>query len=389
MTSEPHAMSRALSYTASDGHGAPRRTAWTQRLLTVGWVLLLVLLVLVVLARWVASPIVAGMVNRKLANLKGYHGQVETVKIALWRGGVEANRFELLENGKEQHGPVVRFDEVDLRLAWAALLRGKVGGRLTIDRPQVDLRKTEPATPEDKKKAEDKLKEIEARMDPWQEALRNALPLELTRLEVNDGRIRFTDTSRQPNAEFALDHLHLVLTGLRNRPNGDPLPAKLSLEAATSGSGRLQVSVQADPLADAPRFATTMQVQHLDLTGMNPFLAAYSGVDVARGTFEFYLEAEAKDGAYHGYGKPFFKDLQFKSARDKNDSLGKKIKETAADVVSSVLKNDKDQKVATKAPFSGTFAQNDVDVWTAVDLLLRNAFVQALREGFDRPLGGP
>jgi hypothetical protein len=49
----------------------------------------------------------------------------------------------------------------------------------------------------------------------------------------------------------------------------------------------------------------------------------------------------------------------------------------------SVLKNDEKDQVATKAPFSGTFNQNDVDVWTTVEFLLRNAFVQALREGFE------
>jgi hypothetical protein len=51
--------------------------------------------------------------------------------------------------------------------------------------------------------------------------------------------------------------------------------------------------------------------------------------------------------------------------------------------VTSLMENKDQDQVATKAPFSGNFADNDVDVWTAVVNLMRNAFVQALRSGFE------
>jgi hypothetical protein len=47
------------------------------------------------------------------------------------------------------------------------------------------------------------------------------------------------------------------------------------------------------------------------------------------------------------------------------------------------LENEEKGQVATQTPFSGTFDQNQIDVWAAVANLLRNAFIQALREGFD------
>ncbi|PTY08858.1 hypothetical protein DB347_04620 [Opitutaceae bacterium EW11] len=374
-------MSRALSLDAADDGPESRRSAGPHRLRIWAIVVAAAVFALVVLARWIVSPLATEAINRKLAHLPGYHGRVDTLRISLWRGAVGADGFQLFETGKERHGPVVKFKEVDLRLSWSALFRGKLGGRMIIDRPEIDIQKTETASPENKRKAAAKMREIQSKMEPWQEALRTAIPLEVTRLEVNDGRVHFSDTSHRPVAEFALDRVHLLLTGLKNREGGQRLPARLDLSAVTSGNGRLDVHVQADPLAEAPRFATTMKIQHLDLTGMNAFLAAYSEVKVSKGTFEIYVEANADNGTYQGYAKPFFKDLDFKSAKD---NLGTKIKEAAAEAANAILKNDRDKKVATKAPFSGTFSGNKVDVWTAADLLLRNAFVEALREGFDR-----
>ena len=51
--------------------------------------------------------------------------------------------------------------------------------------------------------------------------------------------------------------------------------------------------------------------------------------------------------------------------------------------MTSLLKNDDNKQVATRAPFAGNFANNDVDIWTTIVNLLRNAFVQAIRGGLE------
>jgi hypothetical protein len=109
---------------------------------------------------------------------------------------------------------------------------------------------------------------------------------------------------------------------------------------------------------------------------------------VSRGVFEMYSEVEARDGAYYGYVKPFFKDLDFKNVTDKDKPVAKRIAEKAVAVVASVLKNDEKEKVATKAPFGGSFKDNEVDIWTTIQNLLRNAFVQALTEGLEGETAG-
>lgn len=343
------------------------------------WITLLVILAIIVAVRFLASPIVESFINKKLNSGPDYRGKVGTVKVALWRAGAELDNVELYPTKGDTQIPLLKVKKAAMRVAWSPLFRGKLAGELKADSPEINVVQTEEKK-DDGKTAKDKIDELKAKIEPWREAIRNAIPIELTRLEVNDAKFHFIDRTHQPNSEIGLDHVHILATGLRNRNDGEELPAKLTVHGVTTGDGQLDVQAQADPLAKTPRFETNMDLKNLHLPACNDFLAGFANADVSSGTFDFYLQAEAKDGGYNGYVKPFMKDLKFKT-------VGKPVLERVAkntvNAVVGVLKNDEKNKVATKAPFSGTFDRNGVDVWTTIENLLRNAFVQALGEGFE------
>lgn len=355
-----------------------RHTGLGRRILNV----LLVLVAVVVLIALLASPIATWAANRKLAHLPDYRGHVGAVTVALWKMGVETSDVVLYDRKGDKELPLVKVKKASMRLTWSALVHGKLGGELKAESPEVNIIKTE-AQPDDGKSAKEKAKEVKDKLEPWRDALQKSFPMELTRLEVNDAKFHFIDRTRQPTPDLVLEHVHLLATGLRNRREGEELPAKLSIQGMTTGHGKLNVAVQADPLAKEPRFSTTMELNDLSLPDCNAFLAAYANADVSSGIFEIYLEATAQNGGYQGYVKPFLKDVNFKTVSDKDKPVVQRLAKSAANAVMSVLKNKEEDKVATKAPFSGTFDQNGVDVWTTVENLLRNAFIQALREGFD------
>ena len=81
--------------------------------------------------------------------------------------------------------------------------------------------------------------------------------------------------------------------------------------------------------------------------------------------------------------KPLFTDLDFRTALDRHKSVGSELKEKVVGAVASILKNDETDQIATKAPFVGNFAENDLDIWETVSNLLRNAFVQVIRGGLE------
>ena len=340
---------------------------------------------LLLLVSVVASPLAKRFINRKLANLPDYHGHVETVNVALWRGAAELKDFVLYDRAEEDKNlPAVRMKRAAFWIDYGALFGGTLGGKAVVESAEINvIKRREFDGPIDAaKEAKDELREKKEMAEPWREALRKTFPIEITSMEVKDTKVRFIDRAHEPNVDVGITGLNMRASGLRTRPKeGEGLPSSVELTGLLTGNGKLKVTVQADPLAEKPHFNSAMELRELSLPPFNSFLHAYTDTDVSSGVFELYTEMKAENGAYHGYVKPFFKDLDFKTSEDKDKNIGQKIKEAAADVVTTVLKNDDKQKVATETPISGNFEENNADVWTTIVNLLRNAFVQSLKEG--------
>jgi hypothetical protein len=377
--SDPTSQNSAASSSRHPGARPHRRNRW---LIALGIVVAVLLLI-----QLVASPIVESILNKKLTQHPEFAGKVSGVTVALWRGAVELKDFSFGERAHQQDPPLLRVQRVTMRFAPGALLRGKLGGAALVDGVELNLIKRDRTekTEEEKERAKQELEEKKAQIRRWQDVLRESLPVTVTRFEVKNARVRFVDITYQPNAEIGIENIHIVATDLQNRPkaNGDPMPAKLNMTGVVTGGGKLKTSLQLDPMSRELRFALNFEVREQQLPAINSFLVAYTDADVSRGTFELFSEIDAENGAYNGYVKPMFHDLDFKTASDKDKNVAEKLKEKVVSAVTSLMENKEQDQVATKAPFSGNFADNDVDVWTAVVNLMRNAFVQALRGGFE------
>lgn len=346
---------------------------------------LIVIVTLLLLVRFVGSPIAKSMVNEKLAQIPGFAGRAEDVTLALWRGAVDVNNFVVYERGHEDDPPLVHIRKASIRLAPGALFGGKIGAAATVDGAELNIVKREKAPEKDEEETSAELQEKKREVQRWQTVFREAVPMELTRLEVKNTRVRFIDITTDPRVDVGVEDLHIVATDLQNRPeaNGDPLPAKIQIDALTTGNGKLHVELQVNPIAKQPRFTANFELREMELPPANSFLLAYANADVSRGSFEVFMEIEAKDGAYDGYVKPLFHDLEFETASDKDKNAAELLAKKVVTTVASVLENDEKEQVATKAPFAGNFAENELDIWSTIGNLFRNAFVQALRGGFE------
>ncbi len=362
---------------------APARAARRRWWRIPAWTLAVVL-GLMLAVQFGGSPLATGFVNRKLGDMPGYAARVERLRILPWLATVKLENFVLSAREAKSGDPIVRLPRASLALSWSDLIRGRVHARALIEDTALAIR-PEPITEEPGQSEEEKERMKQKRIEDarrWQETLRHTFPIELSRLEMRGLRVHYLDTSAEPDAELVIEGIRLVMKGLRNRPQpGEGLPATLVLDANFSSGGTLHVTASADPWARPPRFAANMEVRGLALPPLDGLVRDQASVKVTRGTFEVFAEVNAADGRYTGYLKPFFQDLEIDSLPEKN--VVQRAAVAVADAVSSVLKNDKD-KIATKIPFEGNFDSAEVELWTAVENLLRNAFVQALREGLDR-----
>src|SRR5690606_7594127 len=118
-------------------------------------------------------------------------------------------------------------------------------------------------------------------------------------------------------------------------------------------------------------------VEDVNLPALNESLKAIANVDVGEGTFQLAAEMAGKDGAFQGYVKPFFDNLEFTSSEDEGESLGERIWERLVAGLAWLVKNKSRDQVATRVPFEGRFGDPEVGLWPTIVNLFRHGFIRA------------
>jgi len=349
----------------------PRRVA-----IGLGLVLILLLVARLVLPHFLKSAI-----NDRLAAIPGYTGKVDDVGISIIRGAYSMKNLQIEKRETAGTRPFVAVDAIDFSLVWRELFRGRVVSEIYALRPRVNFVQT--ATKETSQLDFDRR---------WQDVINDLFPIEITHFEVTEGELHFVAPERDPPVDIFIRDLKVVVRGLRNRPdlNQRDQVATVLVEGVTPGNGQLALSSELEPLAPKPRFHLKLKIDKLSLPAMNQFLLAYGNVDVSAGEFTGYLEMIARDNHYQGYFKPFFENLQFKSAADADKSVFARVWEKMVAALARVVTNRDTEQVALRIPFEGDFGDTKVETWESIKTLFRNGFIQALAEGLDghpRPKG--
>lgn len=336
----------------------------------------------------IALPfVVKARLNAKLAGFSDrYTGEVQGVRLALWRGDIVLRGLQLREEGA-----FFKLDlhELEVNLDWGPLLRRRIFvASAKALRPSLRM-KVAPAV-KAAKAAEALVREKARELKAEQGEPQNSRPLpalleelsgfRIDRLEITDGEVIVREGGDQAEARFF--EVQAVVENLTNAAKWSSGPtARGQASARVQDTGSLRIDVKLNPTARQPNFLLTLAVEKLALKEVNPLLRSEYGVDVESGTFDLYVEAEAKDGGFKGYVKPFLEGLKMHGKEDK--SALKIIKEAVVGAVAAVLKNKDSQAVAAKVPFEGKFEDPQAGVWAAAVSVLRNAFLKALGPSFD------
>ncbi|MGC4073383.1 MAG: DUF748 domain-containing protein [Nibricoccus sp.] len=354
-----------------------RASVWFRR----SWHILLVVVIVLVAVRVSLSYAIKALINQRLEKIPEYAGHVEDIDLAVWRGAYQLEGVEILKTTGQTREPFFKAEKIDFSLAWRDLFRGRFVGDFALEKGELVV-VNGPTEESSQKEVVDKR---------WQDAIGDIFPIEITRLEIKDSRVRFVDNNADPKVDIELDGLQVVAKGLRNRPSEKrgPLPAEIELTAKTIGSGDLRVFGGLDVLAEQPRFKLNLELVNVDLTALNDFLLAYGNVDVASGDFQLFLEVAAADGKYEGYVKPFFDHLDFKNVEDKSKPVTQRLWENIVSGLSKLLKNKPRDQVATRIPFSGEFGKTDVGILATIGNLIRHGFGRALSERLEGEIFAP
>jgi hypothetical protein len=347
-----------------------------KRNIGVGWVILLSLVALIVIARLLLPVILLQYLNSELDKHPDYEGNIGGLGMSIFAGSYSLNDIIIHDVHSEEEEPLLQVEKITFDIDYGTLLSGKILGEVVIDRPNIFLvqRPVEDPAPED----------IDRDI---QEATDELMPVTLERLRINDGIVRYWDLTSSPVFNIELRSLNVIAENLSTVPREDKLlPATVRLSAITSGEGQLDMTASFDPLADVPTFDLNFELQNLQLVAYSHFVKEAASLNVVGGTFNLHTEIAAHDGFFTGYAKPLISGLEISPLDPEDTGLLQRIYESAATVIRDILEAPGEEQVGLRVPIEGRFDDPDIGVWTAVITLLRNAFIEALVPSIDHSI---
>ncbi len=341
-----------------------------------GWVItILTIALLLIILRLIFSPLATRVANDYLGGkLPGYYGHLDCIHFAFFRGAyqVEGMYLDKIDSATHKQTPFVEVKLIDLSLEWKALLNGKIVGELFFDSPIVNFTKdkVEPA-------------QVVKDSSTFKQLLDIGMPLDINRFEIENGQVHYKDLTSSPLVDISMNDIYVIAENLRNTV--DPmqvLPSSIDANATVYG-GKVDLKVNLNLLEDAPTFDLKAECKNLNLPDLNSFFKAYGKFTVEKGDFSVYSEVAAKDGGFKGYVKPLIKDLKVLGSSDKDESPLVKLWEGIIDAVAWILKNKKEDQLATKIPLEGRFTDPKPNIIYTIFAMLRNGWIEALNPSLD------
>jgi hypothetical protein len=259
------------------------------------------------------------------------------------------------------------------------LLDGEVVAEIDLHKPKVNF-----VTATEKPKGQQKQQEQIEPADNWTDVVKELAPFSINRFSINDGEVHYRDFSSKPQVDIYVQDLRAEARNLTNtKEQSGSLVASFDGRGTAMGSGQLRFKGRVDPYAKDPTFEADMGLNKLQLTQLNPYLRAFANVDVEKGTFSVDAEFAAKKGQFEGYVKPFIEDLDVLRWNKENESFVNKIWQGIVGTVGELLEDQSRDRAAMRVPIKGRFDNPDIELWSAIGSLFRNAFIEALRRGLE------
>ncbi|MFL6550866.1 MAG: DUF748 domain-containing protein [Povalibacter sp.] len=332
-----------------------------------------IVVVLAVVIRAALPTLILDYTNRKLAALEGYHGHVDDVDLAIWRGAYVIDGLRVMKREGNNETPFIYLPRTDFSVEWRNLFKGAVVAEAKFIQPQINLIQSE------NKKEQQLGTEVN-----WQDQLKGLLPIRINTVTVQDGTITFRTPGIKESDALVAHHVSGTVSNLTNvvKDNRETF-ANFNMSANVLKDGAARVNGSVNPLAPTPTFDVNLAVERVKLPQVNPWLRQYLKADAAKGDFQLYLEVAAADGKFKGYAKPLMQNVDMHGMEDENKPALKKMWEGLVDFGAKIFENDDKEQVAARVPFSGTIENPKTSILDAIVSVLQNAFVGAFANSLE------
>jgi len=305
-------------------------------------------------------------VNGVLADIPGYYGQVEEIDLALWRGAYVIHGLYLNKVEASSNVPFLDFKKTDISIEWNALLDGRIVSEITMTQPKFIY------VFEDQQ-----VDGTEPKVEDWSKALTDLVPIDINNLEIIDGTAAFVELQADPNIDLNLKQIQLTASNLRNVVfQKRTLPSEVHATAVSIGNGNMKLDGKMNLVKEIPDMDIAVSITEANVTALNDFTQHYAKIDFESGMFEVFGEIAIADGFLKGSVKPIIKDS--KLIGDEDGFLGT-LWEGFVGFFKFVLKNQKNNTLATKVPIEGDLNNVGPKIWPTITGIFKNAWIQAFK----------
>ncbi len=331
------------------------------------FVIPVVILLLLIIARVFLPYFVKKYVNDVLANIPGYYGQVDDIDISLIRGAYVIDNLYLNKVDAGSQVPFLDFKKTDISIEWKSLFKGRIVSEIIMTRPKV----TYIFEDQKKEKADD------PNLEDWTKALTDLVPIDINTLQVNNGKAAFVQLSADPNIDLHFDQIDLTAQNLSNVVSTDQkLPSVLNASAVSIGQGAVKLEGKMNLIKTIPDMDLSFSLENANARSLNDFTNHYAGIDFKNGNYNLYSEVAIADGFLKGYIKPMLVDAELIG---KEDGFLETLWEGFVGFFKFVLKNHKNNTLATKVPLEGDLTDVQSDVWATIFNIFENAWINAFK----------
>jgi uncharacterized protein YhdP len=334
---------------------------------------LAIVVVLAVATRAALPFVVCDYMNDKLSALEAYHGHVDDVDLALWRGAYALDGVEIVKRDGTERTPFFSAKRIDFSVEWKSLIAGSVVAEARFTQPQINLVQSK----------SEKQEQLGTEVN-WADRLKELVPIRLNTVAVDDGMITFRTPGIQTSDALVARRVSGTVSNLTNVVEKDKETfADFAATASVLQGGAAKVNGSINPLAPTPTFDVNLAIEKVQLPQVNPWLRQYLKADAASGDFQLYLEVAAAEGKFKGYAKPLMQNVDMSGREDEHKPALKRMWEGLVDFGTKIFENDDKEQVAARVPFSGDLKNPKAGIFEAIVSVLQNAFVGAFANSLE------
>jgi hypothetical protein len=209
------------------------------------------------------------------------------------------------------------------------------------------------------------------------------LQVKVDEVQVRNGQLGYMNRAAKPAYRIYFTDTTLELHNFSNHLKDGVARGRATGKFMGSGPSQLQVAFR--PETKGPDFNLNLAIENTDMRKLNNLFQAYGKFDVAAGVFSFYSEINVRQGKIDGYVKPLFQDMDvYDERQDREKNIFRKLYEGLVGGISSLLKNEPREEVATQTSISGDIESPQTSTWETVLRLIQNAFFKAILPGFEK-----